>query len=95
MSSYRGNAAQDRAKAIAAVALVHVVLGAAIVTGLNVEIVRKVAERLQTFDISIPDPPPPPPPPPPPDEPVVEIAPDGGSAAKAPALRAIRIERTE
>ena len=66
MSSYRGTAdAPSRAKAIAAVAAVHAALGAAIFTGLNVDVVERVAERLRTIDIRLPPPPPPEPPPPP------------------------------
>jgi protein TonB len=61
MSSYRGSGKQDRAKALAAVALVHVALGAIILNGLNVSIVRQAVERMQTFDIPLPKPPPPPP----------------------------------
>lgn len=67
MASYRARDRQDKAKAIAGVALVHVALGAVILSGLDVKIVRQAAERLQTFDI-IPEAPPPPieePPPPP------------------------------
>jgi protein TonB len=66
MSNYRGTAdAPSRAKAIAAVAAVHIALAAAILTGLNVEMVERVVDRLQTIDIRIPPPPPPAPPPPP------------------------------
>lgn len=67
----RGTPRQDRAKALAAVAVVHVALGAAILTGLNVDTVTRVVERLKTFDITEALPPPPieePPPPPKPDE---------------------------
>jgi len=84
MSSYRGGGRQDRAKAIAAVALIHVALGAAILTGLNVQIAARTVERLQTFDIAIPKPPPPPPPPPPKERPREERA-DEGAPEKAPA----------
>lgn len=66
MASYRATDRRDRAKALAAVALVHLVLGAVILTGLNVEIVSRAVERLETFDISLPTPPPEEPPPPPP-----------------------------
>ena len=82
MSSYRGSGKQERAKAIAAVALIHVVLGAAILTGLNVNIVRETAERLQTFDIAIPEPPPPPPPPPPEEQPREQQAAEGAPEAR-------------
>lgn len=64
MASYTGTAGNDRAKALAGVALVHVVLGAVILTGLNVHNVRQVVESLKTFDIKEKPPPPPIPPPP-------------------------------
>ena len=64
MAAYRGTGREDRAKALAGVLLVHIALGAVILTGLNVENVRHVVERLKTFDIDD-DPPPPPQPPPP------------------------------
>ena len=59
MASYRGSHRQDRAKAIAAVALVHVALGAVILSGLNVDTVSRAVERLRTFDITPEAPPPP------------------------------------
>jgi len=63
MSSYRGTANRpDKAKAIAAVVLVHAALAAAILTGLNVHTVRRAVEKLTT--ISVVEPPPPPPAPP-------------------------------
>lgn len=64
--AYRSEDKRDRWKAIAGVVLVHVVLGAAILTGLNVNIVADAVERLETFDVTLPEVPPPPPPPPPP-----------------------------
>ena len=64
MASYTGTAGNDRAKALAGVVLVHVVLGAVILTGLNVHNVRQVVESLKTFDIKEEPPPPPIPPPP-------------------------------
>ena len=64
MASYTGTAGNDRAKALAGVVLVHVVLGAVIFTGLNVHNVRQVVESLKTFDIKEEPPPPPIPPPP-------------------------------
>ena len=64
MPSYDGTVREDRAKALAGVALVHVVLGAVILTGLNVHNVRQVVESLKTFDITEDLPPPPQPPPP-------------------------------
>jgi protein TonB len=67
LSSYRGTADRpDKAKAIAAVVAVHAALAFAILTGLNVDMVRGAVESLKTFDIREPPPPPPEPPPPPP-----------------------------
>lgn len=63
MAYYRGTEANDRAKALAGVLLVHVALGAVILTGLNVHTVRQAVESLKTFDIVEPPPPPPIPPP--------------------------------
>lgn len=64
MPSYRGSQRQDRAKALAGVALVHAALGAVILSGLDVRIVSSAVQRLKTFDINVPPPPPPEPPPP-------------------------------
>lgn len=64
MAAYRGIPTEDRAKALAGVALVHVALGVVILTGLNVENVRHVVDQLKTFDITEEPPPPPIPPPP-------------------------------
>ena len=64
MAAYRGTETNDRAKALAGVLLVHVALGAVILTGLNVRMVHQAVERLKTFDIDEPPPPPPLPPPP-------------------------------
>ena len=46
MGSYRSTAKEDRAKALAGVLLVHVALGAVILTGLNVRMVQHARERL-------------------------------------------------
>lgn len=62
--AYRSADRSDRLKAIAAVLAVHVVLGAVIVTGLNVEIISRAVEKLETFDIVLQQPPPEQPPPP-------------------------------
>jgi len=82
MSSYRGTAdGPSRTKAIAAVLLVHAALGAAILIGLNVDVVSRMAERMQTIDVRLPPPPPPEPPPPPKrEEKKVEL--DEGAAGK-------------
>ena len=83
MSSYRGTAdPPSRAKAIAAVIAVHAALGAAILTGLNVDMVERVVDRLQTIDIRLPPPPPEPPPPPAREEKKVELE-EGAAGKKA------------
>ena len=57
--------------AIVIVALIHVALGYAFVTGLAYQYVKKAQEKLNTFDVEEPPPPPPDePPPPPPDQPM-------------------------
>ena len=83
MSSYRGTAdTPSRAKAIAAVIAVHAALGAAISTGLSVDMAERVIERLQTIDIRLPRPPPEPPPPPAREEKKVELE-EGAAGKKA------------
>ena len=65
MSSYTGTADRpDKAKAIAAVVVVHVGLAVLILSGLNVRMVGQVVEQLKTFDVREPPPPPAKPPPP-------------------------------
>lgn len=65
MASYRSTEKEDRAKALAGVLVVHVALGAVILTGLNVRFVQQAVEQhLKTFDIEEPPPPPSEPPPP-------------------------------
>ena len=56
--------------AIVIVAMIHLALGYAFVTGLALNYVKKAQEKLNTFDVAPPPPPPPdvPPPPPPPDQ---------------------------
>ena len=53
----------DRIKALAGVLAVHLALGAAILSGLDVRSVATTIDRLRTFDITEVPPPPPPPPP--------------------------------
>lgn len=62
--AYRSDDRSDRWKAIGGVLAVHVVLGAVIITGLNVEIIGRAVERLETFYIALDRPPPEEPPPP-------------------------------
>jgi protein TonB len=85
LSSYRGAADRpDKAKAIAAVVAVHAALAFAILTGLNVDMVRGAVESLKTFDIREPPPPPPEPPPPPPKpKPQQAKKPQGAPAKRA------------
>lgn len=64
MAYHRGADTTDRLKAAAAVTAVHLALGAAIVTGLDVDLVGRAVDRLSTFDIAAPPPPQPEPPPP-------------------------------
>ncbi|HXH53337.1 MAG TPA: hypothetical protein VNH53_07910 [Sphingomicrobium sp.] len=67
MPTYRGQSGKpDKAKAIAAVVLVHAGLAAVLVSGLNVDTVHRAVERLRTINITELVPPPvlqPPPPP--------------------------------
>jgi len=60
---FRATDGADRAKAIAAVALVHLALAAVILSGLNVRMIAERIDALETFDIRAPEPPPQPPPP--------------------------------
>lgn len=61
----------SRIVAIVICSLVVAAFGYAFVTGLASSVAKKVAEKLNTFDVAPPPPPPPPdkPPPPPPDQP--------------------------
>ena len=76
--AYRSDDRSDRWKAMGAVLAVHIVLGAVIITGLNVEIISRAVEKLETFDIALDQPPPEEPPPQPRLEP--ERAPDEAGA---------------
>ncbi|WP_298811166.1 energy transducer TonB [uncultured Sphingomonas sp.] len=61
----------SKVTALVIVALVHLALGYAFVTGLATNFVKKQVEKLNTFDVEEPPPPPPDePPPPPPDIPM-------------------------
>jgi len=85
VSSYQGTADRpDRAKAIAAVLVVHAVIAFIIVSGLNVQMARRAIERLTTITISEPPPPPPPQlPPKPAAKPQAMKKPEGAAAKKA------------
>ena len=64
MGYFRATNQGDRAKAIAAVAVVHIILAAVILSGLNVRMIAEKIDALETFDVIEPAPPPPQPPPP-------------------------------
>jgi periplasmic protein TonB len=64
----RKQMSSNRTAAIIIVALIHVVLGYALVTGLAYDVVKKAAEDLKTFDVEEEPPPPPEEEPPPPEE---------------------------
>jgi len=84
LSSYRATANRpEKAKAIAAVVLVHAILAAVIITGLNVSRVKQTVERLVTFEIREPPPPPPVPPPPPQRKPKQARLEEGAAGKKA------------
>lgn len=57
MTSFR-QSRSDRAKAAAAALAVHVVIGAAFLTGLATDLDRRDADALKTFDVNEPPPPP-------------------------------------
>ncbi|QIK79497.1 TonB family protein [Sphingomonas piscis] len=63
----RKQMSSNRTAAIIVVALIHAVLGYALVTGLAYNVVKKAAEDLKTFDVEE-EPPPPEEEPPPPEE---------------------------
>ncbi|MEO5973128.1 MAG: energy transducer TonB [Sphingomicrobium sp.] len=65
----RKQMSSNRTVAIIIVALLHVVLGYALVTGLAYNVMKKAAEDLKTFDVEEEPPPPEELPPPPPDQP--------------------------
>ncbi|HKX91135.1 MAG TPA: energy transducer TonB [Sphingomicrobium sp.] len=84
MSSYIGTADRpDRAKAIAAVILVHAALAAAILSGLNVRIASEAVERMTTIDVREPPPPPIEPPPRPSPQPQKAKLEEGAAGRKA------------
>ena len=64
----RRDISSNRTVAIVIVALIHAVLGYAIVTGLAYNVVKKAAEDLKTFNVEEEPPPPPEEPPPPPEQ---------------------------
>lgn len=75
----RKQMSSNRFVAIVVVALIHLLLGYALVTGLAYNVAKKAIEDLKTFDVEDEPPPPPDEPPPPPeqipDEPPPMVAP--------------------
>jgi periplasmic protein TonB len=70
----------DRGKALALVAGLHVLLGAGLISGLAGEPLEEMTERIEALDLTLPEQPPKPePPPPPPDE--SEAAPEEEAGA--------------
>lgn len=65
----RKEISSNRTVSIIVVALIHIGLGYALVTGLAYNVVKKAAEDLKTFDVEDEPPPPPDEPPPPEDSP--------------------------
>jgi len=64
----RKQMSSNRTAAIIIVALIHIALGYALVTGLAYNVIKKAAEDLKTFDVEEEPPPPPEEPPPPPEQ---------------------------
>jgi protein TonB len=64
----RNQMSSNRTAAIIIVALIHIALGYALVTGLAYNVVKAAAEKMKTFDVEDEPPPPPEEPPPPPEQ---------------------------
>ena len=79
--AYRAVERTDRWKAITAAVAATGIIGAGILTGLTVEMIEQAVDRLETFDISLPEIPPPEPPPPPPQRQKAEEEEAGAPAA--------------
>lgn len=80
----RRQMSSNRTVSIIIVALIHVVLGYALVTGLAYNVVKQAAEDLKTFDVEE-EPPPPPDEPPPPEK--LETPPPPEVAAPPPLVQ--------
>jgi protein TonB len=61
--AYRTQIPTSRWKAMVAAIVITGILGAGVISGLNVKMVTRAVEHLQAFDITLPKPPPPEPPP--------------------------------
>ncbi len=80
----RKQMSSNRTAAIVIVALIHIALGYALVTGLAYNVIKKAAEDLKTFDVED-EPPPPEEPPPPPEK--TETPPPPQIVAPPPIVR--------
>lgn len=74
----------SRIVAIIIVALIHIALGYALITGLALDVAKSVVERVTTVDVEEPPPPPPEEEPPPPPEEVPDTAPPPPIVAPPP-----------
>jgi len=81
----RKEMSSNRTAAIIIVALIHIALGYALVTGLAYNVIKKAAEDLKTFDVEDEPPPPPEEPPPPPEK--TEVPPPPQIVAPPPIVR--------
>ena len=85
----------NRMVAIVIVALIHIALGYALITGLAYDAVKKVVERVTTVDVSEPPPPPDEPPPPPPKDapppPPMAPPPPMNIAVHAPPIQTVSV----
>ncbi|QDP20214.1 TonB family protein [Sphingomonas xanthus] len=81
----RRQMSSNRTAAIIIVALIHIALGYALVTGLAYNVIKKAAEDLKTFDVEDEPPPPPEEPPPPPER--TEVPPPPQVVAPPPIVR--------
>jgi len=85
----------NRLTAIIIVALIHIVVGYALVTGLAYSAVQKVMKKVTTVDIKQDEKPPPPPPPPPKDAPPPPIVapppPVNVSPVSAPQIETVSV----
>jgi len=79
----RKQMSSNRTAAIVIVALIHIALGYALVTGLAYNVIKKAAEDLKTFDVED-EPPPPPEEPPPPEQ---DVPPPPQVVAPPPIVR--------
>ena len=79
----RSQMSSNRTAAIIIVALIHIALGYALVTGLAYNVLKKAAEDLKTFDVED-EPPPPEEPPPPPEK--TEVPPPPQVVAPPPVI---------